>query len=156
MKYCQNCGAENLDNSRVCAKCGVLLYEAKPKEETEQPAAAPAAPKVPVYQAPPIYQKVENGDEEPISMGKWFLYHLIPMIPGVGYLVYVVMMCIWAFGGTERNTTFRNWARVQLIFLGIGLVLAIVMVVLLVALISAGLANGEFTSGTDFGDYSGY
>ena len=162
MKFCQNCGMENQDDSRVCVKCGVLLPAAEtPATEVpaaeEQPAAAPAAPKVPVYQAPPVYQKNATADEEPISVGKWFLYHLIPMIPMVGSLVYIIMLFVWAFGGAERNTTFRNWAKAQLIYQAVMLVVLILLIVLVVAMVTAGLfaAEDAFTS-SGMVEYYGY
>lgn len=136
MKYCGNCGSSHEDEAKVCGNCGALLSENKAEESVSTP---------PVYQVPPVYQKVEGMDEEPISLGKWILYRLIPLIPGVGALVYLIMLFIWSFGGTEKNTTFRNWAKSELIFMLIGTVLLIIF-----AIIIASVAAGFLMSLEDF------
>ncbi len=172
MKICPNCQFECTDQDCFCAKCGMPFAEAKADEPTpvaaepvveESPAAQevptfvkpeeePKAeiPQAPTYQAPPRYMPSETKGEEPVSTGKWILYHLIPLIPGVGGLVFIVMLFVWGFGNTE-NTTFRNWARSQLIISAISLVIAILVIILIVVLGLTGalafgdaLENGEF------------
>ncbi len=171
MKICPNCQFECTDQDRFCAKCGMPFAQVKAEEPA--PAAEPAAeetpaaqeiptfvkpdaepkaeiPQAPTYQAPPRYMPPEMKGEEPVSTGKWILYHLIPMIPFVGWLVYIVMLFVWAFGNNE-NTTFRNWARSQLIISGISLVIGVLVIVLIAALGLTGamafgdaLENGSF------------
>lgn len=163
MKICPNCQFECTDQDRFCAKCGMPFPEnaaeeqpqaqevptfvkpdAEPKAEepkTENPYAAPQAP---TYQAPPRYIPPQSNGEEPVSTGKWILYHLIPLIPGVGGIVYIVMLFIWAFGSNTENTTFRNWARSQLILSAISIVLVIFVVILLVVLgVTGAMAFGD-------------
>lgn len=136
MKYCGNCGKSHEDEAKICENCGALLNTAEKEAE---------APKPPVYQVPPVYQKVEGMDEEPISLGKFILYRLIPLIPGVGGLIYLIMLFIWSFGGTEKNMTFRNWAKSELILMLIGTVVFII-----VAIIIASVAAGFLMSLEEF------
>ena len=79
--------------------------------ETYAPAATQATPKA------------------PISIGGWIGRSLIPLIPLVGGIVYLIMLFIWS-GDSKKEDTFRNWAKAQLIILAIVLGLAIIGVVL--------------------------
>ena len=94
MKSCPNCGFSLNDNASFCTNCGA---------------------NVPVVAARP--QK-----KEPISIGGWIGRSLIPCIPLVGGIVYLIMLFIWS-GDTKKEDTFRNWAKAQLIVIGIVVVL---------------------------------
>ncbi len=67
--------------------------------------------------------------KESISVGGWIGRSLIPYIPIVGSIVYLIMLFIWS-GDKKKEDTFRNWAKAQLIIMAVGLVLAILLVVL--------------------------
>ena len=176
MKVCPNCNKVCMDRDAFCTQCGMAFpvaaqsaAEEKPVEETPVYQAAPVEPQIPTYQAPPAepeapqaptYQvppqyaayTAQNG-EEPVSTGKWVLYQLIPLTPVVGGLVYIVMMFVWAFG-QNNNTTFRNWARSQLILAGIGLVIGILALVAVVALGVSLAGMSEFSEGvTEYYSY---
>jgi hypothetical protein len=77
--------------------------------ETYAPAATQATPKT------------------PISIGGWIGRSLIPMIPLVGGIVYLIMLFIWS-GDKTKEDTFRNWAKAQLIIMAIVIVLTIILV----------------------------
>ena len=77
--------------------------------ETYAPAATQATPKA------------------PISIGGWIGRSLIPMIPLVGGIVYLIMLFIWS-GDKTKEVTFRNWAKAQLIIMAIVIVLTIILV----------------------------
>lgn len=148
MKICPKCNASWEDDVKFCSACGESLSEVQTSEQPAAPAAEPAAPATepaapaaepvaPVAPVPPTYQPpagygAQRSGEEPLSTGKWLLYQLIPLIPFVGSLVYIVMLFVWSFGDNAKNETFRNWARSNLILMGISLVLCILMVVLVV------------------------
>ena len=66
--------------------------------------------------------------KEPISIGGWIGRSLIPMIPLVGAIVYLIMLFIWS-GDTKKEDTFRNWAKAQLIVMAVVVVLSIIFVV---------------------------
>ena len=71
---------------------------------------------------------VENKVKEPISVGGWIGRSLIPYIPLVGGIVYLIMLFIWS-GDRKKEDTFRNWAKAQLIITAVVLVLTVVLVV---------------------------
>lgn len=137
MKVCTNCQYEANDNEVYCVKCGALLPQAAPEAEQPTPEAAqptpeaPQAPQAP-HNAPYAYPMPQQPVEE-VSTGKWILYHLIPCIPVVGGLIFIVMLFVWAFG-TDKNATFRNWAKSQLIFMAASVVISILLIVLLLVL----------------------
>jgi len=62
-------------------------------------------------------------------------------------------VCVWAFG-QNNNTTFRNWARSQLIMAGIGLVIGILVLAAVVALGVSLVGMSEFSEGaTEYYSY---
>lgn len=128
--------------------------DAEPKAEEAQPQTPAATSQPRTYQAPPRYMPPQgNNGEEPVSVGKWILYHLIPCIPVIGGLVYVIMLFVWAFGNTE-NTTFRNWARSQLILAGISIVLVVLLIIIMVALgITGAMAFGDVVDNEFYYEY---
>ena len=125
--FCKNCGAQVNDNSAVCQNCGAQLTP------PAQPVAAPYQQQA--YQQPnyrqPVYQAQQN--EEVVSTGSWVGYQLIPLIPAVGGIIYLVMLFVWAFGDS-KPATFRNWAKSQLIIMLIGVVLSIIVTVIITML----------------------
>jgi hypothetical protein len=68
----------------------------------------------PQYSAP---QYSAPAYEEPLSLGSWVITLLLTVIP----FVNIVMLFVWAFGNSP--TSKKNWARAQLIFVLIGVVL---------------------------------
>lgn len=100
MKACHNCGATLEGNSPFCPNCG-----------------AQAA------QNPPAQAK------ESISVGGWIGRQLIPCIPLVGSIVYLIMLFIWS-GDKKKEDTFRNWAKAQLIIMAVVIVLTALFAVL--------------------------
>ena len=103
MKVCQNCGATLNDNVSFCSSCGVNLAATYPAHS-------------------------QTNSKAPISIGGWIGRSLIPCIPLVGGIVYLIMLFIWS-GDTTKEDTFRNWAKAQLIVMAIVFVLAIVLFV---------------------------
>ena len=67
-------------------------------------------------------------DKAPISVGGWIGRSLIPLIPLVGGIVYLIMLFIWS-GDTTKEETFRNWAKAQLIVMAIAIVLTIILAI---------------------------
>lgn len=120
MKICPKCNATFDDEVQFCTVCGQPM-----------PEAAEAAPIPPTYQPSPDYYG-QKSEGETVSTGKWLLYQLIPIIPVVGGIIYIVMLFVWGFGDSAKNETFRNWARSKLILAGISLVIGILMIVLVV------------------------
>ena len=55
---------------------------------------------------------------QPSSMGQWFVTILLSIIPVVG----LVMLFVWAFGNTADESK-KNWAKANLIWMLIAIVL---------------------------------
>ena len=104
MKVCKICNTTVQDEASFCPNCGTHL-----------PAGCST------YQPP--------FSRQPISVGGWIGRTLIPCIPVVGGIIYLIMLFIWS-GDTTKEETFRNWAKAQLIVTAIVLGLAIIGVVL--------------------------
>ena len=110
MKVCNTCNTTVNDEASFCPNCGTNL---------------PAG--YPVYHS--------KSAREPISVGGWIGRMLIPCIPLVGGLVYLIMLFIWS-GDQTKEDTFRNWAKAQLIITAIIIVLAIIVAVVFGAALS--------------------
>ena len=67
------------------------------------------------YAEPVLRQPVAT----PMSTSDWLVTMLITFVPLVGF----IMLFVWAFG-SDTNPNKANWAKANLIFMGIGLVLA--------------------------------
>lgn len=94
--YCSNCGKEIPADANVCPGCGTVQNGS-------------SAAKKPAVSA-----------DTPMTVGEWLITILLTWIPIVGF----VMMCVWGFGHSE-NLTKKNWARANLIWTAIGLVISI-------------------------------
>ena len=103
MKVCNNCGTSLHDSATFCTNCGASV-----------PASYPA------------YNPVAPAAKESISVGGWIGRSLIPFIPLVGGIVYLIMLFIW-MGDTKKEDTFRNWAKAQLIVMAIVVGLSIIL-----------------------------
>jgi uncharacterized membrane protein YvbJ len=113
MKVCNNCGATINDNASYCNNCGANI---------------PAN-----YSA---YSQVNT--KTPVSVGGWIGRSLIPCIPLVGGIVYLIMLFIWS-GDQTKEDTFRNWAKAQLIVMAVVVVLGIILAVVLGSVFSEAL-----------------
>lgn len=116
---CKYCGTTLNDNAAYCNRCG---------------SATNAGNQVhPEVSASPIQQNiyVPQQAKQPISIGGWVGRSLIPCIPFVGALVYLIMLFIWS-GDTTKEDTFRNWAKAQLIVMGVVVALALLIVLIVV------------------------
>ena len=104
MKVCSTCNTAVKDDVAFCPNCGSHL---------------------PASQS--VYRR--RSEKEPISVGGWIGRTLIPCIPLVGGIVYLIMLFIWS-GDHTKEDTFRNWAKAQLIVMAIVLVLVIIFAIL--------------------------
>lgn len=101
MKRCGTCGAVLDDHVAFCNTCGSSV-----------------AANYPAYRRQPA--------KEPVSVGGWIGRSLIPCIPLVGGIVYLIMLFIWS-GDTKKEESFRNWAKAQLILTAVAIVVMIVL-----------------------------
>ena len=63
----------------------------------------------------------ESGSESEMTVAGWLWRMCIPIIPCAGIIIYIVLLCIWAFGKKETET-MRVWAKAALIATAIQLV----------------------------------
>ena len=135
MKICPKCGAEA--DGVFCINCGAAVNDGPAAPAAEKPAYTP--PVQPAYQPPvqPTYQPPQQPygyyppqqpAEEPISVGGWIGRSLIPYIPVVGWIIYLIMLFVW-MGDKTKEETFRNWAKAQLVVMGIVIGLVILLVI---------------------------
>ena len=112
MSFCSNCGSSLQQGTTYCPNCG---------------ASAPS--NAPVQVNTPVQINVPTN-KEVISVGGWIGRTLIPYIPIVGSIVYLIMLFVWS-GDTKKEDSFRNWAKAQLVVMAISIVLAILLVIIL-------------------------
>lgn len=108
-----------------------------PQQETTTPPpyGAPVPP-MPPYPYPPYPFYTAPSQEKPVSVGGWIGRCLIPYIPIVGGLVYLIMLFIW-MGDETKEETFRNWAKAQLLVMLIALGIVLFLWVLVLALVGS-------------------
>lgn len=144
--YCTNCKKEIIENAKFCTACGTPVEAPQPQvavpqaqATAAQPQAAPAQPQAaapqpqaapaPSYQpapgvAPQVFNNFYAAPKAPVSVGGWIGRSLIPLIPLVGGLIYLIMLFIWA-GDKTKEESFTNWAKAQLVVMLIGIVIAL-------------------------------
>ena len=91
------------------------------------------------YEQPQMNQAEQYvpNSSEPISVGNWFLTLLLCAIPIVG----LIMLLIWSFSG-ETNPNKKNFAKAQLIWTVIGIILSVIFSIAVSTLmIASGLFN---------------
>ncbi len=81
-------------------------------------------------------QQLPNA--EPLSVKDWVITLLITYIPLVG----LIMLLVWAFdSGTNLNK--KNWAKASLIWMLIGIAIAIIFVILFAGIIFSTMSSME-------------
>ncbi len=77
-------------------------------------------PTAPAYTAPA---------KTPVTAGGYILRSLLNLIPVVGWLIYFIMLFVWANDQTKEDS-FRGWAKAQLILIFIGIGIAIIFAII--------------------------
>lgn len=122
MKYCSTCGASMPDEDIVCTNCGAAVNQVAVQKE-------PA-------------RKV-------VGVWGYIWRNLIMYIPVVGQILYLVFLFIAAFGSKDKEESFRNWAKSQLLVMAIILGIAVLVgLVVLVVFILGGVSAREALSYT--------
>ncbi len=137
---CQYCGKYFADDTEYCPSCGQTQravptpspYDPQNVNRPQAPGAVPAAGygqagqpwQGGVYAPPPnTYSRAPGayGGAEVMTTGQFILAILLSGIPIVGF----ILLLVWALS-KKTNPNKRNWARAQLVFL---VLLLIVMAV---------------------------
>ena len=131
--FCENCGKEISNTALFCDGCGASqTVSAAPEQPAPATQQTYSAPQQPAPQVAPAQQQVYNNyfqmPKQPVSIGGWIGRSLIPLIPIVGSIVYLIMLFIWA-GDKTKEETFNNWAKAQLwvMLIVVGLVLFLLL-----------------------------
>ncbi len=106
-------------------------YQQNYQNTYNQPQGAPQQ----YYQAPamqPLPPAYNNTDSETVSVGDWMVAMLLMCIP----IVNLILLCVWAFG-SDAPASKSNWAKAQLIWMLIGVILSIVLVIIFGASMAA-------------------
>lgn len=111
---CNSCGrsAAN-DNANFCDYCGASLKEGSSRVEH-----------IDMDRSKVMEERKVEG-EKPISFLNWLGTMLLPFIPLVGPIIYLVMLLVWSFG-SDSNPSKKNWARATLIVMIISFLILIV------------------------------
>ncbi|MFA5498264.1 MAG: hypothetical protein WC327_01820 [Candidatus Cloacimonadia bacterium] len=80
------------------------------------------------------YHQYRDYRSEPMTIGDWIMTMLVMAIPFVGF----TMLFVWAFSD-ETNFNKKNWAKAQLIWGGVSIVIVIIVVA-----IAAGISSISF------------
>lgn len=83
-------------------------------------------------------QETTSTDRNIISVGEWVLYLFLFSIP----IVNIIMLCIWAFG-QEPNPTKKNFAKAYLIWIAIGIGIAVLMMTLMFGIFTQAMSGME-------------
>lgn len=121
---CPMCGREIMNpEANYCDYCGTRLHGMEYKE-TVEPQAFP-----------------EMKEKQPrVSTGLFLGVMLLPMIPMIGWILYLVFLFYWAFASSIEDSR-KSFARASLIYSGITLVLVIVFVSVICSTLASELAG---------------
>ena len=120
MKYCPTCGASIPDEDIVCTNCGAAVNQVAVQKE-------PA-------------RKI-------VGVWGYIWRYLLIYIPVIGQILYLVFLFIAAFGSKNKEESFRNWAKAQLLVMAIVLGIAVLVgLVVLVVFIFGSMSAREAVS----------
>lgn len=120
--FCPKCGSNVPDSVKFCPTCGEVL-SAQPQEEPQPEQQSTAQPQQPVYQAAPA-----DNTPAALKVSQFFWLDFLTSIPLVGFILTLV----WGFGG-DVNENKRNYCRAKLVWLLIGIALAILFAIIAAA-----------------------
>jgi H+/gluconate symporter-like permease len=116
---CKSCGrSTSNENANFCDYCGasykeVIFIQNEDKQKKDSQIRES--------------NEIEDG-EKTISFRNWVGTLLLPVIPLVGPIIYLVMMLVWAFG-SDTNKSKKNWARASLV---VGCVFIVLIIFIMV------------------------
>lgn len=120
-KYCGYCGKEMLDTAQFCPACGNAVKTNDAPAYNEEVSAPTPAPGV-VYNT---YNAAPDANDQIASVGRWFWFLLLYSVPVVGFIFLIITAC-----GGFGNKSMTNYARANLIYLLIAVVIGIIIAVI--------------------------
>jgi len=98
---------------------------------------------------PPPYPNNTIQANEHFSVGQWIGIWCWNLIPGVGGIIYLIVMCVYAFGDTPKKSV-KNWAKAQLIIMLVTFIITAiattVIMILYGAIIMAAISSASSAS----------
>ncbi|MCR5503877.1 MAG: hypothetical protein K6F53_12805 [Lachnospiraceae bacterium] len=107
----------------------------QPQQSYQQPYQQPQQPYQQPYQQPQQTYR-QPASEKPVGLGEWLGTLFLTCIPCVG----VILLFVWAFS-KDTSQSKSNWAKAQLIFSLIILVITILIYVVLFAVMGLALQD---------------
>ena len=154
--FCQGCGAPLTDSQKAQANIveasnnyGNTSINANKNYYDNSPYSSYNSNQTPAYpgNSAPVNQPYQQNmvnyppyndpNAEHVSTLSWIGIFCINLIPFIGYLVYLVMLFVWAFGSTPKRS-LKTFAQAQLI------VSAVVIGLVILFMIITGLSISEF------------
>ena len=134
-KFCTECGKEIADGVAFCTECGAKAPEATAAkvETVADNAVQPQTQTQQTYQQPtPQQAVVQTPTAEPVSKvvgtGTYFALMLLYALPIIGIISVIVM------ASKAKNKNIKNFAKANLIWAIIAVILSISVVVGIIAL----------------------
>ena len=118
--FCPKCGSNVPDSTKFCPTCGEMLA-GEPAQQA--PVAEPQAQ----YQQP-VYQAAPADNPAALKVSQFFWLDFLTGLPLVGFILTLV----WGFGG-DVNENKRNYCRAKLVWLLIGIAVAVIFTIIAVA-----------------------
>lgn len=155
-KFCTECGSTMPENSMFCTECGA---KADPVPNPEPaPVFHPVPPSTPPQPAPfhaptpqPVPQPAAPEPEaKAVSTGTFFGLMFLFALPVVGWILCLIL----AFA--PKNKNLKHFARANLIWLLIGLILTALLAVAVNALINTVTPYVEQFINSNLGEFGSY
>lgn len=93
-------------------------------------------------------QTTPRENKKDMSFWSWLGVMLLPMLPFVGFITYLVLLFVWAFG-RDTDATKKNWARAKLVA---GVITIVGLILLLMysvnSYMSTGMTLNEYVNNT--------
>lgn len=112
-KFCINCGKEISEGMSFCTECGASTQEDKLQKNSKFQETVHQQT-TQIVDAPP------SGKYGVVGTGYFFVMMFLYAIPGIGWLICLITVLV------AKNENKKHFAKAMLIWLIIGLVLAIV------------------------------
>jgi hypothetical protein len=142
---CKTCGRySHSEDANFCEYCGSPFKEhLTPAYNMNMPPRQMEGP-----MNGPVYKEQENNDK-PVSFLNWLWTYGLLLIPYVGWLAFITLLFVWSFT-KSTPVSKKNWARVNLIFTAVLIILIIVYIIIIVnSGMFQNILNGTF-------DYNSY
>jgi hypothetical protein len=156
---CNNCGRQfQNETANFCEYCGASFREQVQAAKPETGKPFYSIPGMQQEALPMNHQNIMPGvstemQEKPITFMSWLgtyaILGALIFIPYFGWIGFIAILLFWAFSN-KTPATKKNWARVTLIFVGIVIIIAFIILIAFSSMYSQQILDGTF----DWNNYS--